>query len=81
MPFLFRLQCVGCGRQYSTRVPYTCPACGITGILDAQYDYAAVRRVLSRKVLARRSEHSLWRYRELLQRRKHGARGDRHDDL
>lgn len=64
--FVLRLQCVGCGRQYSTRVPYTCPACGITGILDVQYDYAAVRRVLSRKLLARRVDYSHWRYRELL---------------
>jgi len=64
--FVLRLQCVGCGRQYSTRVPYTCPACGITGILDVQYDYAAVRRVLSRKALAQRVDHSHWRYHELL---------------
>jgi len=64
--FVVRLQCVGCGRQYSTRVSYTCPACGITGILDVQYDYAAVGRALSRKVLAQRVDHSHWRYRELL---------------
>ena len=66
MSFVLRLQCVGCGRQCSTRVPYTCPACGITGILDVQYDYAAVRRVLSRKALAQRVDHSHWRYHELL---------------
>jgi len=64
--YVLHLQCVGCGRQYSTRVPYTCPGCGITGILDVQYDYAAVRRLLSRKVLLRRVDQSHWRYRELL---------------
>lgn len=66
MSFVLRLQCVCCGQQYWTRVPYTCPVCGTTGILDVQYDYAAVRRVLSRKILRRRAEHSHWRYRELL---------------
>ena len=66
MSYVLHLQCVGCGRQYSTRVPYTCPGCGITGILDVQYDYAAVRRLLSRKVLLRRVDQSHWRYRELL---------------
>ncbi|HXY52602.1 MAG TPA: threonine synthase [Terriglobales bacterium] len=66
MSYVLHLQCVSCGRQYSTRVPYTCPGCGITGILDVQYDYAAVRRLLSRKVLLRRVDQSHWRYRELL---------------
>jgi threonine synthase len=47
-------------------VPYTCPVCGIAGILDVRYDYPAIARRLTRRSLARRSEYSLWRYRELL---------------
>jgi len=38
MEFVTGLQCVFCGKVYSTRVPYTCPACGITSTLDVQYD-------------------------------------------
>lgn len=66
MSFVVRLRCVLCGATYSTRTPYTCPACGITGILDVEYDYPAVRRRLTRRVLAKRTDRSHWRYRELL---------------
>jgi threonine synthase len=57
---------VFCDAVYPARSHFTCPRCGIAGILDVQYDYGAVRRVLTRKRLAGRSEQSHWRYRELL---------------
>ncbi len=59
------LRCVLCGRVHSTRVPYTCPDCGSAGILDVEYDYAAIRRRMTRPVLARRPLNH-WRYQELL---------------
>jgi threonine synthase len=60
------LRCVACGRTYSPRVGYTCPKCGpADGILGVQYDYANIRRQLTRKALAQRPA-SHWRYRELL---------------
>lgn len=57
-----------CGAEYPAgpRAPMTCPRCGITGILDVQYDYRAVARRLTRRALARRTDFSEWRYRELL---------------
>jgi threonine synthase len=61
-----RLRCIVCGRTFSTRVAYTCPACGIAGILDVEYDYAKIRRLLTRSALAQRSDRTHWRYRELL---------------
>ncbi len=66
MKFVLGLKCVFCGATYSTRIPYTCPSCGVTGILDVLYDYSAIARILTRKALSRRPEHSHWRYRELL---------------
>jgi threonine synthase len=65
MEFVTGLRCVFCGVKYSTRIPYTCPACGITGTLDVQYDYLAIARSLTRRSLAKRAEYSHWRYREL----------------
>ena len=64
--FVTGLRCVFCQSQFSPRVGSTCPKCGITGILDVQYDYAAIRRILTRRSLAARSDRSHWRYRELL---------------
>jgi threonine synthase len=64
--FVQGLHCVFCDSLYSTRVPYTCPRCGIAGILDVEYDYARIARILKRRTLAGRPERSLWRYRELL---------------
>ncbi len=60
-----RLVCVKCGKTYGTEVAYTCPACGIEGILDVEYDYEAAARTLDRASLERR-EPWMWRYKELL---------------
>ena len=66
MNFVQGLKCLFCGTAYPVRVGYTCPRCGITGILDVQYDYARIGRILTRRRLAVRSDPSHWRYRELL---------------
>ena len=70
MEFVTGLKCVSCGAAYSTRVPYTCPGCGITGMLDVQYDYPGISKRLTHRSLAKRPEFSHWRYRELLPIRK-----------
>lgn len=65
MRLIAGLRCIDCGRLHSTRVAYTCPQCGIAGILDVEYDYPSIARLLTRRSLAKR-ELSHWRYRELL---------------
>ncbi len=65
MAYVTGLKCVFCGREYRNAGLFTCPRCGVTGILDVQYDYAAVRRHMTRRALARRPLNA-WRYRELL---------------
>lgn len=58
------LRCVRCGRSYAPEaVTYTCPSCGVTGILDVVLDMAAVGQSLSRDRLARDPDRSMWRYR------------------
>ncbi len=70
MEFVSSLQCVLCDRLYPARASglgtRTCPRCGIEGILEVQFDYQAVARRLTRRVLAARAERSQWRYRQLL---------------
>ena len=62
---LTELVCIVCGRAYPPGDVQTCPACGPTGILDARYDYDAIRPALTLEALAAR-EATIWRYRELL---------------
>ncbi len=66
MEFVTGLKCVFCNGVYPARTQFTCPRCGIQGILDVQYDYRAIARRLTRRVLAARKQLSHWRYRELL---------------
>jgi threonine synthase len=66
MEFVQGLRCVFCGRMYPARDTYTCPRCGISGILDVIFDYREIARRLTRTTLRRRTERGQWRYRELL---------------
>ncbi len=70
---MLELRCVACGKAYSPRVGFTCPACGpAEGILDVEYDYDAARRRLTRRSLTNRCA-SHWRYRELLPITEHAV--------
>lgn len=60
-----RLTCVRCGKHYGTDTPYTCPACGLEGILDVEYDYERAARTLTLRALESRPRWA-WRYTELL---------------
>src|SRR5262245_49809013 len=56
------LRCVRCGAHYDEgAVEYTCPPCGIEGILDVEYDQERVRAAWRPT-----SERSIWRYRPML---------------
>ncbi|RME00056.1 MAG: threonine synthase [Calditrichaeota bacterium] len=59
------LECTLCGSHYSAEVLYTCPRCGIEGILDVHYDYERITAHFSPATLKTRSRNH-WRYRELL---------------
>jgi threonine synthase len=61
------LKCVLCGRTWRTdETLYTCPKCGVKGILDVVYDYELIGRRLTKESLARNPERSMWRYVDLL---------------
>lgn len=58
-------ECIVCGRRHGpSAAAYDCPSCG--GNLQVVYDYARVRRTLTRKRLAAETDLSLWRYEALL---------------
>jgi len=61
------LKCVLCGRVHGVdETLYTCPQCGVTGILDVQYDYDLIAHRLSKEGLAADGDRSIWRYMDLL---------------
>lgn len=61
------LACVVCGGEYGTEETlYTCPRCGVKGILDVIYDYDLISQRLTKAKLAENHERSIWRYIDLL---------------
>ena len=63
--FVTGLQCFVCGSSYEYGNVFTCPKCGIEGILDIQYDYDAISKHLTPNTLNLRPQNH-WRYQELL---------------
>jgi threonine synthase len=61
--YVLGLKCRECGRLYPKEVLNVCEFC--FGSIEVDYDYDAIRRVLTRQAIAERPR-SLWRYRELL---------------
>ncbi|MEG1849484.1 MAG: threonine synthase, partial [Oscillospiraceae bacterium] len=67
MNYVGQLRCVTCGAVFSPQAGVNlCPHCKKEGILDVEYDYPAIRRVLTREALAQNPERSMWRYLPLL---------------
>jgi threonine synthase len=61
--FITGLRCHVCHATFAADASWVCDRC--LGPLEVIYDYAAIRRVLTRDLIARRPPN-LWRYRELL---------------
>ncbi|HXM57307.1 MAG TPA: threonine synthase [Candidatus Dormibacteraeota bacterium] len=57
------LRCRECGAEYELQATHVCEAC--FGPVDVAYDYAAVRRAVSRRRIEA-GPASIWRYRDLL---------------
>ncbi|MDD5655837.1 MAG: threonine synthase, partial [Elusimicrobia bacterium] len=65
MRHVLGLRCLACAAQNpADAVPGVCPVCGSNQ--EVVYDYAAIRRSLTRRALSRCGEPSLWRYRASL---------------
>ena len=57
------LVCRECGKGYPTKAIHVCEMC--FGPLEVKYDYAAIKKTVSRKKIAD-GPHSMWRYLDLL---------------
>ncbi len=63
MSFVRGLKCRECGHEYPARLQAGCEDC--YGPLEVDYDYDAIKGVLSRRLIESRSK-TIWKYRELL---------------
>ncbi|MEL7564640.1 MAG: threonine synthase [Dehalobacterium sp.] len=58
------LRCIDCGKQVPAEAgTYTCPLCGKKGgIMDVEYDYKEINRLISREQLTKSKDYSIFRY-------------------
>src|SRR5947207_6717861 len=63
MPKLLGLRCRECGAEYELQATHVCELC--FGPLDAVYDYAALKKRVTRQSIES-GPPSIWRYRDLL---------------
>ena len=52
-----------CGKFFlPNEADMTCPICGEKGILDVEYDYEELKKVLTREYFEKNRNYSMWRY-------------------
>lgn len=56
-------RCTVCGKFFAPgEAELTCPVCGEKGILDVEYDYDALKKVLTKEYFQNNKNYSMWRY-------------------
>ncbi len=67
MNYIKGYRCTLCGKFFLPgEVDLTCPDCGEKGILDVEYDYEALKKVLTKEYFASNHNYSMWRYAPLM---------------
>ena len=60
-------RCTVCGKFFAPdEASLTCPVCGEKGILDVEYDYDALKKVLTKEYFQNNRDYSMWRYAPLM---------------
>ena len=60
-------RCTVCGKFFTPdEASLTCPVCGEKGILDVEYDYDALKKVLTKEYFQNNRDYSMWRYAPLM---------------
>jgi threonine synthase len=73
MKHVLGYKCTLCRKEYEADLDlYTCPACGVEGILDIIYDYKELKRNVTIRSLEANRDYSMWRYAPLMPVREEG---------
>ena len=63
MNYIKGYRCTICNKFFPYgEVDLTCPCCGEKGILDVEYDYDALKNVLTKEYFSSNRDYSMWRY-------------------
>ena len=77
MNYIKGYRCTICGKFFETQdALLTCPDCGEKGILDVEYDYEALKKVLTKEYFEKNRNYSMWRYAPLM-----GIKEDHIDEM
>lgn len=77
MNYIKGYRCTICGKFFETKeAMMTCPDCGEKGILDIEYDYDALKKVLTKEYFANNRNYSMWRYAPIM-----GIKDDHIDEM
>ncbi len=61
--YVKQYRCTLCNQVFSPEmIQYTCPNCGEKGILDVEYDYEAMKKIVTRSYFEDNHDYSMWRY-------------------
>ncbi len=77
MNYIKGYRCTICGKFFETKdALLTCPECGEKGILDVEYDYEALKKVLTLDYFKNNNNYSMWRYAPMM-----GIKEDHIDEM
>ncbi len=67
MKYVKNYECTICHKIYDkNELIYTCKDCGEKGILDVNYDYEELKKVLTKTYFKNNTDFSMWRYKHLI---------------
>lgn len=67
MKYVKNYRCTLCGKAFDGKEKIlTCPVCGDKGILDVEYDYEALKGVLTKEFFEENEDYTMWRYRDVM---------------
>ncbi len=67
MKYVKNFECTVCHKIYDkNELIYTCKECGEKGILDINYDYDEIKKIVNKAYFKNNTDFTMWRYKDLM---------------